>query len=53
VPKVADFSLDAQPPEFEQFFAAIEFLAGLYEKSSNLLPEALRIPDIQKALLTE
>jgi hypothetical protein len=42
VPKVVDFSFDAEPPEFEDFFAAIDFLAGLYEKSSDLLPEALR-----------
>lgn len=53
VPKVTDFSIHAQPPEFEEFFAAIEFLTGLYEKTCHLLPKALRIPDIQQAPLTE
>lgn len=47
VPKVVDFSLDAQLPDFEEFFAAVEFLAGLYERASNLFPEALRIPDTE------
>jgi hypothetical protein len=53
VPKLVDFSCDAEPPEFGEFFAAIEFLAGLYERSSNLLPEPLRIPDIEKVCLSE
>jgi hypothetical protein len=53
VPKVVDFYCDAQMTEFEEFFSAIEFLAGLYERSSNLLPEALRVPDVDKGLLAE
>jgi hypothetical protein len=52
VPKVVDFSFDSEPPEFEVFFAAIDFLAGLYEKSSDLLPEALRA-DGEKASLSQ
>lgn len=52
VPKVVDVSFDAEPPEFEDFFAAIDFLAGVYEKSSDLLPEALRA-DGEKASLPQ
>jgi hypothetical protein len=43
VPKITDFSIAAQPPLFEEFFAALEFLADFYKRSSDLLPEALRI----------
>jgi hypothetical protein len=43
VPKITDFSIVAQPPLFEEFFAALEFLAGFYKRGSDLLPEALRV----------
>jgi hypothetical protein len=43
VPKITDFSNSAQPPLFEEFFAALEFLDSFYKRCSHLLPEALRI----------
>jgi hypothetical protein len=52
VPKVVDVSSGAEPSKFEDFFAAIDFLAGIYEKSSDLLPEALRA-DGEKASLPQ
>lgn len=44
VPKITDFSIAAQPPLFEEFFAALEYLASFYERCSESLPEGLRIP---------
>lgn len=41
VPKIADYSVDLLP--FEDYFAAIEFLASFYMRCSPLFPEALRI----------
>jgi hypothetical protein len=43
VPKIIDFSIVAEPLRFEDFFAALEFLAICYRRCSALLPEALRI----------
>jgi hypothetical protein len=51
VPKVTDFA--AQPPDFEDLFAAIEFLAGFYRRYSALLPESLRIPEVEREPLPE
>lgn len=53
VPKITDFSIAAPPPEFEQFFAAVEFFASFYERSSDLLPQSLRIPNAQEDVLQE
>ena len=53
VPKIADFSITAQPPLFEEFFAALEFLASFYKRCSDLLPEALRISSTHEDLSLE
>jgi hypothetical protein len=53
VPKITDFSIEAPPPEFEQFFAAVEFFASFYERSSDLLPQSLHIPNAQEDVLRE
>lgn len=51
VPKVTDFS--TQPSDFEDFFAAIEFLAGFYRRHSALLPESLRASEVEREPLSE
>jgi hypothetical protein len=43
VHRITDFSIAAEPPLFEEFFAALEFLGSFYKRCSDLLPEALRI----------
>lgn len=48
VPKITNFSITASPPEFEMFMAAVDFLAGFYERASDLLPESLRLPSAQE-----
>jgi hypothetical protein len=53
VPKITDFSIAAQPPLFEEFFAALEFLASFYKRCSDLLPEALRISSTHEDLSLE
>ncbi|HTF65095.1 MAG TPA: hypothetical protein VK638_20660 [Edaphobacter sp.] len=53
VPKITDFSIAAQPPLFEEFFAALEFLASFYRRCSALLPEALRISSTHEDLSLE
>jgi hypothetical protein len=53
VPKITDFSSAAQPPLFEEFFAALEFLASFYKRCSDLLPEALRISSTHEDLSLE
>jgi hypothetical protein len=53
VPKITDSSVAAQPPLFEEFFAALEFLASFYRRCSALLPEALRISSTDEDLSLE
>ena len=41
VAKIVEFTRQTRP-DFEEVFSAIEFIAGLYERSCHLLPESLR-----------
>jgi len=53
IPKITDFSIMATPPKFEQFFAAVEFFASFYERSSDLLPQSLRVANTKEEVLGE
>jgi hypothetical protein len=53
VPEIADFSIAAQQPLFEEFFAALEFLGSFYKRCSDLLPEALPISSTHEDLSLE
>jgi hypothetical protein len=53
VPKITDFSIAAQPPLFEEFWAALEFLASFYKRCSDLLPEAVRTSSAHEDLPLE